>query len=169
MDFITALGKLLSSSRLRELYKSDTESLANKFNINEAERSSFINLDITKIEAQAKTLLSKRFHEVVKILPGTTALLGELAHQQFINYSESFWPEGVDRHLLDATSFIQYLKRNHICFCKAEYNKVKFNLKRKKLSIHYLSSVEINGRARKAIQVIYQKSRSLNELYFFLG
>lgn len=169
INLITAIGKLLACKDLRKSFSQDPEALADEIGINEDERQYFIDIDISQLETQAKTLALKRFHEVRKLLPETTCRLGDKAYEYFRVYSEQYWPDSNNRHILDAHSFIKYLKHIKVFVCKDEYNRLIFASKHKKLSVHFLTRVRIRGQLRSAIQVICKISSKRYEWCLYLA
>lgn len=168
INYVTAVGRLLTSENLRQSFANNPQSLALEMGVKEADCACFISMDTHQLEAQAKTLVSKRFHEVRKLLPETCRGLGDRGYRCFVDFSEQYWPHSHRRHLLDAQAFIAYLKNNGIEFCQSEYNRLLFASNRKKLSINILTRVKTGGRIRAAIQVICKISSKQYECCFYL-
>lgn len=168
-DLVTAIGRLLSARHLREAYVQDPYALADKLEVDNDHRADFVMLNIEQLEAQAKTLLSKRFHEVHKLLPKTTCLLVGHAQEYFFDYAEQSWPEGSNRHRLDAEAFIDYLKRIKVNFCQEELNRLRFYSENKAFSVYFLKSIKIRGRLRRSIQVICKLWSRQYEWCLYLG
>lgn len=169
INIITAVGRLLSCKDLRKSFVKDPEALALELGVDEDERAYFIDIDIGQLEAQAKTLVSKRFHEIKKLLPETTCRLGDKAYEYFIDYSEQYWPDGSNRHTLDACTFIKYLRSTKVNICKEEYNRLIFKSRHKKLTVSFLTSVKIRGQLRSALQIICRFSSRRYEWYLYLS
>src|SRR5689334_8958389 len=94
-DPVTVLGRLLADPSLCAELRRDPAALARRLDVDaEALRG----LDLEGMEAQAETLLDKRFHEVGKLLPRTLAALGEAARPLFREHAGRTWPSGHRRH-----------------------------------------------------------------------
>ena len=63
-DLTTAIGRLLSDASLRDEFRNDPVSVAEKIDLQPDHVAMFVGLDINQIESQATTLLSKRWNEV---------------------------------------------------------------------------------------------------------
>ena len=109
IDWVTAQTMLLTDRGLRDSFRLHPETVARELKVGRSEVKWFVLLNPDQLEAQAHTLLQKRFHEVGKLLPGTFAALAEEAWGLFADYSTTYWPEGHRRHLLDAAQFAQHL------------------------------------------------------------
>ena len=113
-DLTMAIGRLLSDASLRDEFRNDPVSVAEKIDLQPDHVAMFVGLDIDQIESQATTLLSKRWNEVRQLIPGTVSDLGDEARDLFMFYANQHWPEGHRRHPLDAYQFLQFLISNKL-------------------------------------------------------
>ena len=114
IDFVTAFARLLSSQVLREQFRESPSSVSDQLGINQQDRSAFESLCADQVEQQAETLLNKRWHEVRRLAPKTTASLGEDGAEIFRYFASNDWPEGHRRHVVDAYRFLKFLRANGI-------------------------------------------------------
>ena len=105
---ITAIGKLLSSCYKRKAFELNSHALAGVLNVNDDQRTGFLALDIARLEAQ----------------------------EYLFDYAEQYWPQGNNRHRLDANALVNYLMGINIIFCKDELNRFRFYSGNKTFSVH---------------------------------
>ena len=68
MEFTTAFGRLLSEAALRQLFAEEPREAADRLSFHEEDPETFLTLDCVDLEAQAATLINKRFHEVAGLV-----------------------------------------------------------------------------------------------------
>ena len=157
-DFTTALARLLTDRSLLESYRVDARETAERLSVRPSDVDAFLSLDAADLEAQAETLVRKRFHEVAGMIPETITGLGgrEEARHVFEEYATTRWPAGHRRHLADAVAFCAHLLgQERRTVCRAEYHRLRFVLCRRRVAMHVVPSEIVDGRPRCALQILY--------------
>lgn len=158
LDLLTAQGRLLTDSKLRARFGRDPRSAAREIELREADLPSFLALDRGGLEAQARTLIAKRLHEVSQLLPETIQRLEADAQRSFFAYAETYWPRGHKRHLDDALNFARHLlARNPRSCSRAEFNRLRFTAENRRLLIGFVPDFRIHDRRRPALQFLYRR------------
>ena len=112
------------------------------------------------LERQARALLSKRYHEIRKLLPLTCARIND-GDAVFESYARGFWPEGHDRHWQDALEFCRYLSRARPgAVLGSERAAVEFRLSRRRFMIRWAGDLWIGNKKRRGLQVFYRDCRN---------
>lgn len=170
IDMTTALSRLLTDAALRRGFRLAPLGTAVALDVQEDQRTNLARLDPDQLDRQAETLLKKRFHEIVAIIPETVAGLGEFAYERFLPYGTSTWPTGHMRHVQDAAGFCRYLLCQRCSrVCRAEINRVLFAVGRRRFSLHWTRDIRINGRRRHAAQILYRRGSKPRQLALYLG
>lgn len=126
-DFTSALARLLSDQRLRDLFVRDADEAARRLGLVDADAAAFRVLPARQVNVQAQALIDKRFREVQKLLPRTIARMGTAARSQFAEYASAYWPRGHRRHLEDAYRFGRYLlDKANDSLSRREWNRHSF-------------------------------------------
>jgi hypothetical protein len=154
-DLTRAIARLLVDEELRR----DPVAAAERLGIPELAR-----LDPAQLEAQARTLLRKRFHEVRKLVPQTIANLGPQAACRFEEFAHGFWPTGHRRHLQDALRFCEALGSQAN---RAETHRVRFALGPGRMALYVVSDLLLLGRRRRALQILFRGRRIREWAVFF--
>lgn len=168
IDYVTALGRLLSSPALQALYEDNPQNLADVLNLNDADRCLFVNLSTQQVHTQAKLLINKRLREVSKLLPLTCHSLGMRLSDLFSTYAASYWPDSHRRHLHDAYFFCRYLKSHNDELNQSEFNKIRFLYHRHSLKLYFTRDALVREKAYPAIQLFYRTRQHYSEWRFFL-
>ncbi len=171
MDFTLAVARLLSDSDLRTEYYRDPRETARRLLICEHDLDTFLSIDPPSLESQSVTLLNKRLHEVSKILPETYSRLGQNVRKHFLDYAQKYWPKGHRRQLIDASNFCRYLIELGVDkVSRTEFNPLQATLSRRSFSIHLVPDLLVNGRLRRASQILYlRRNGSLRQLALYFG
>ena len=170
VDFTTALSRLLAEPRLRREFAADPEGTALLLAGQGPVRHQLLNLSADAVEAQAHGLLMKRFHAVQELLPRTFMRLGPEALCVFGEYAESRWPQGHLRHLVDAHQFSEFLRRGYAeALDAAEANRAAFHLSRCRIGMYWAHRTFINGRYRRALQLLYRRRGQVRQVLWFAG
>lgn len=169
IDLITALGQLLTNPSLRRLFRHDPVLTANHVKLRHEDLVLFVALDPDGMEAQAETLMKKRLRAVRSILPELFENNDEVIAQHFFAYAETVWPNGHTRHQQDAIHFAHYLLTKETILSKAEQNRIRFLVHRKRLGVHFVKRMMIRGRSRSVIQIFYRSCNKTNELRMYLA
>lgn len=109
MNLIEAQTRLLSDRKLRERFAKVPAVVARALGVVESEVAALCGLNVEQLNHQAQVLVSKRMHEVRKLLPSTCGNLGAEFEPVFLRYAETNWPKGHRRHLIDAVGFLESL------------------------------------------------------------
>jgi hypothetical protein len=165
-DAVTVLGRLLADSGLRAELRRDPEALARTLEADPAELRA---LDPAGLEAQAATLIEKRFHEAGKLLPATMAGLGDEARPLFREHAERIWPQGHRRHAEDAAAFGRFLEARKLPRCRSELSRLRFALGRRRFVLAFVPDAWAGGRRRWALQILFRRRGALRSLAFYLG
>ena len=139
MNWVDAQTRLLIDANLRCRFRSNPDSVAHELAIGDSEKRLFVSLDPAELEAQAESLIRKRFHEVQQRLPKTCDGMGEHRLNVFRRYARQHWPTGHERHHTDAVEFGAYLQglRTGLLFVP-EWNRERFTLSRKRWCVNLL-------------------------------
>jgi hypothetical protein len=138
IDLTTALAALLTDRDALDLFHRDALAAAEKLQVRAEHHDAFIAIDPMGLEAQAATLINKRFCETAKLLPLTFLRLGDAAENLFLNYAQSHWPVGHRRHLLDAIEFAQLLRARGEPLEENELHRVRFLTRAHRFSLTIL-------------------------------
>jgi hypothetical protein len=165
-DATSVLGRLLADPALRAELRRDPGALARTLDVDPAELEG---LDPAGLDAQAETLLEKRFHEAGKLLPRTMAGLGAEAKPLFRSHAERSWPQGQRRHAQDAAAFGRFLEERRLPRCRSELNRLRFALGHGRLSFGFVRDAWVGGRSRSALQILYRGRSGVRSLALYLG
>jgi hypothetical protein len=165
-DAVTVLGRLLADAALRAELRRDPDALARMLGADPAELRG---LDPAGLEAQAETLLVKRFHEVGKLLPLTMAGLGEGAKALFREHAGRGWPQGHRRHAEDAAAFGRFLEERTLPRSRSELSRLRFAVGPRRLSLSFVRDAWVGGRPRPALQILYRRGGAVRSLALYLG
>ena len=170
MELTEALGALLTDAQLRTRLGEDPQGLAEALGLAGQDRAALLALDRGGLEAQARTLLSKRLHEVRQLLPRTFAALGPAGNERFLAYAGTCWPTGHQRHLDDALAFAQRLvDEGQPGSCRAELNRLRFLRQGRRWTCHLVPDARARGRARPGLQLLYRRGERVVERALTLG
>jgi hypothetical protein len=165
-DAATVLGRLLADPAARAMLRRDPLLAAGAL---DADPALLESLDLDGLEEQARGLVEKRFHEVAKLLPWTVAGLGPEAPAVFARHAAAFWPEGHRRHALDAESFARFLESRSLPLCRSEVNRLRFGMGGSRFGIRWVSDALVEGRSRRALQILYRRRGAVRSLALYLG
>jgi hypothetical protein len=165
-DATTVLGRLLAEPGLRVELRRDPDALARTLDADPAELRG---LDPAGLEAQAETLMEKRFHEAGKLLPATMAALGCEASSLFRRHAERHWPQDHRRHAEDASSFGRFLEERKLPRCRSELNRLRFAMGTSRVALAFVPDAWAGGRRRAALQILYRRRGAVRSLALYLG
>lgn len=168
IDFTTALGRVLSSARLRREFLEAPEKVAAALNVAAAERPAFCALDAAALQQQADALIAKRCHEVLALLPRTAQLHGENAAALFTEYAETYWPAGAARHPADALAFAEYLHDNGHATFAPEVNILALALSKKRSMWKLPRIIWPDGRTAHGIQILRKTRHGIKSRLFYV-
>jgi hypothetical protein len=105
-----ALAELFLDPASRERYARDPRAFAQRFELNERDRTQLEALSANAVASYAATLGRKRRGEAAKLLPNSYAVLGAEFTKAFEGWSKrARLPDGRLRYLRDALGFCRYL------------------------------------------------------------
>lgn len=135
----SALGLLLSDASLRWNFGEDRRATAERMALLPEDLQAFLDLDAGALECQAAALLDKRRHEVARLLPRTFGRLGCRGVALFLDYARTAWPEGHDRHAVDALGFCLHLEHLRVPeLDSSEFRRLQFLQGRSRVAFHWV-------------------------------
>jgi len=148
------MGRLLSDAEFRLQFFGDRAQAIQRLGVDDATATLLMRLDRSAIERQAKSLISKRCHQVRKSLPITAEKLASDFDQLFQAFAETFWPTGHRRHIIDAVHFCRHLRLlRPECVCSQEHRALEFVLSGRRIAVRLFNGAEINNRRRCGVQL----------------
>lgn len=108
------LALLFTNDNLRQAFSLEPEKIGLQNDLNEREINDLKLILSDQINFFADSLIGKRLHEVEKILPLTKKILGEDFQNLFRDFSQTFNPKSVKKHLEDAIEFCGFLQTHRI-------------------------------------------------------
>ena len=170
-DEIHPLAKLLSERRLREEFRRDRLQVIDELNVSAAQAEQLMSISMEQLDAQAESLIAKRYNEVRELAPQTWMRLGEHAVKCFIQYAEtSKWPSGHQRHMVDAVRFCEFVRLNcKDCFLQSEYQWLTFRCGKRHFRFCFTFDYMLGDKRKWAIQYFWRdKKQSPNRTAFFM-
>ncbi|MEZ5338300.1 MAG: hypothetical protein R3F46_08525 [bacterium] len=122
------LAILLSSARQREGFLADRRAWLALMLPEPDSAGLLIRLDAAQLEAQAATLLGKRWRAVAELIPESRFGNSALSAALFREYADQYWPEGHRRHELDALAFLRHCQALGIRISAAELARLEISL-----------------------------------------
>jgi len=156
------LARLLSDANLRAEFASDRVGFCAAYPVDT--RTSLLQLDCAALERQARTLLSKRLHEVGLLAPRTCALCGPNLAQLFDKYAQGSWPTSHLRHLVDAVQFARWLRAGGYAIDKSELAHCELQAGLRKAAVCF---PRING--KRVLLLSVRTRREVSNLRLWLG
>lgn len=108
-----ALANLYTDERLREHFVRDSLSVGRELGLSEDEAQQIAKIPLSQLSFFSNSLVSKRFGEVVKLMPLTQKVLGKSFDNAFRKFAQDFNPNDIKKHLNDAVTFAKYLESNY--------------------------------------------------------
>jgi hypothetical protein len=168
VDFVTALGQLLSNPALQTSFAENPHAVAELLNVENKDRALFTSLSPQQIHTQAKLLVTKRMREVYKFLPVTFKILGNDVTELFSQYAITYWPNTYRRHQDDAYQFCRYLKQHRIEYNHSEFNRIQFIHSQHFLGLSIARDAFVKGGKVRALQLFYKRKETPGEWRLFL-
>lgn len=103
------LARIYTDENLRREFSAAPEQIGKQNDLTESEIAELIAILPDEIDVFADSLFYKRLREVEKLLPLTKKILGVDFEKRFREFSKSFTPESVKKHLEDAIRFAEFL------------------------------------------------------------
>ena len=104
-------ARLFVDDSLRRDFLLEPEKIGLAHNLSENEIGQIKSIAATEITWFADSLFYKRLHEVEKFLPLTRKLLQKDFQNQFREFTKSFHPKTIKKHLEDAVEFAGFLSK----------------------------------------------------------
>ncbi|MDQ4121997.1 MAG: hypothetical protein M3209_11195 [Acidobacteriota bacterium] len=102
-------AKLYTDSDLRLDFLSAPEKIGRRFNLTDKEIAELAEVLPEELNFFAESLFFKRLREVEKLLPRTKKLLSKDLEKYFREFSTTFLPASIKKHLEDAVRFADFL------------------------------------------------------------
>lgn len=106
------LARLYTDEKLRHRFLSEPDKIGLENELTEREASDLALIVPAELETFAESLFWKRLREVEKLLPRTRDAMGVTFARSFREFSRTFRPNAVKRHLQDAIAFVDFVKKN---------------------------------------------------------
>ena len=110
----TFLARLFTDESLRHNFLNDPEIIGKENGLNEDDISQLKAILPKQLNFFADSLFHKRTQEVEKFLPLTFKALNITFIKLFREFSQTFTPKTVKKHLEDAVEFVNYLKKQNV-------------------------------------------------------
>ena len=161
---------LLTRVALRREFRLDPRSALFHEGVTEEEFRELPAWNPDELEAQAHTLVEKRWHEVQQLLFSTLSDGGARYRECFGEYAPTNWPEGHQRHLIDAVRFADHLSRNgNQRDLGWRVNLLRFRLERSRFRVHWVRSLPVCSRWSCGVQVLYRRSNEPRQILLYLA
>jgi hypothetical protein len=108
------LARLYTDENLRQRFLSEPEKIGSENDLTESEIAGLSAIIPEELNFFADSLRWKRLREVEKILPLTRKTLSENFEKYFREFSQSYNPTSVKKHLEDAIEFCSFLQNRKI-------------------------------------------------------
>jgi hypothetical protein len=107
-----ALARIYTDNALRERFFADPQTVGLELGLRSDEAEQLARISAQKAAHFAASLLNKRIHEVAKLLPLSSRLLGQQFRKLFRDYAATHLPVGAKKHLEDAIGFAAFAERS---------------------------------------------------------
>lgn len=108
------LARIFTDESLRQSFWENPELVGKENGLNEAEIAQLKEIIADDLNYFADSLFHKRLHEVEKLLPLTKRVLEKNFAKLFQQFSQTFQPSSVKKHLEDAIEFCKYLQTQQV-------------------------------------------------------
>ncbi|KAB2644307.1 MAG: hypothetical protein DVB27_12325 [Verrucomicrobia bacterium] len=160
IDFISALGQLLSDGALRDALAADPGAVAARLNLRESDRAALVQLVPADLEFQADILLRKRFGLVRRIIPETCRSLGAEAWPLFRAYARHHAVARESSGARDAHDFCLDLHQHRPAgLCQAERNRLHFAFSQSRFALHLIRRRPAPWQCPRALQFFLRLGR----------
>jgi hypothetical protein len=114
LDVQNLLARIFTDEDLRLRFLREPEKTGMENNLSRAEIEQIKQILPEQIRFFADSLVSKRLHEVEKLLPLTRKALGKEFEKYFREFANQFLPQTIKKHLEDAIQFSGFLHSKNI-------------------------------------------------------
>lgn len=156
------LARLYTDEQFRRAFLSEPQKLGKENLLTENEIAEIFEVLPEEIAFFAESLFRKRLREVEKLMLLTREITGADFERFFREFSQTYNPQSVKKHLEDAIAFCNYLRKNAFVSetpknaAKYEQTKLKFYGCEKRFAVCFLSG-DVRG-----ISVQKEKNTNVN-------
>jgi hypothetical protein len=159
-EWVQLHARLLASREMRSLLRHDRVELARRLHLRASETDAIASLDPDGIDRQARGLVDKRWQETAKLMPRTVRRLGSEGKSIFEIYADTYWPEGHRRHLLDASAFLDYMRRcGNLPADAEECARIHFFAGSARLAIRFHKRLGHGSQSGPGVQFLWRRGR----------
>ncbi|MCD9189619.1 MAG: hypothetical protein LUM44_24660 [Pyrinomonadaceae bacterium] len=108
------LARLYTDSDLREKFFAEPDKIGFDFNLTRREIAEIVEIAPQELDFFAESLFWKRLREAEKFIPLTVKILGCDFPPLFRQFSQTFNPQTVRKHLEDALEFCRFLQKGEV-------------------------------------------------------
>ncbi|KJH73038.1 hypothetical protein [Aliterella atlantica] len=105
------LAQLYTNAELRSRFFTNPEAVGAQLGLNTTQIQQLAQLSAPAVNLFATSLKRKRLGEVRELLPMTAKALDKEFSKLFWQYAETYIPQGIKKHLLDAIAFASYIEK----------------------------------------------------------
>lgn len=105
------LAQLYTNAELRSRFFTNPELVGAELGLNTTQIQQLSLLSATEVNLFASSLKRKRLGEVRELLPMSAKALDKEFSRLFWQYAETYLPQGIKKHLLDAIAFATYIEK----------------------------------------------------------
>lgn len=105
------LAQLYTNKVLRERFFAEPQAVGETLGLSVEEAMQLAQLSPQQVKLFASSLKHKRLGEVRELLPLTQQVLGKQFFQLFWQYAETYLPQGIKKHFLDAIAFATFIEQ----------------------------------------------------------
>lgn len=114
LNYQDILNTICTQSKARLLFFDHRAQFYVDYNVNDEQLILFFNqLNKAQVNFFSQSLLAKRKHAVMDLLPLTTKILDNKFHEIFNEFAQKFVPDGIHKHHIDAIHFCRFLKNKN--------------------------------------------------------
>ncbi len=106
-----ALARLYTDTDLREQFLIEPVNVGKEIGLNEDEAKKLSEVSKDELTFFSESLVWKRLNEVTKLLPLVRKAVGKDFEKMFFEFSATYNPTGVKKHLEDTIAFCSYLEK----------------------------------------------------------
>jgi hypothetical protein len=103
------LARLYTDENLRRKFLSEPDKIGREFNLTDDEIAELASVMPEELNFFADSLFYKRLREVEKLLPQSKKALSDDFEKRFREFSNTFLPTSIKKHLEDAVQFSDFL------------------------------------------------------------
>lgn len=163
------LARLFTDESLRLSFWENPEIVGKENGLDDSEIAQLKKIIAEDLNYFANSLFHKRLHEVEKLLPLTKRALDKDFSKLFKQFSQTFQPSSVKKHLEDAIEFCKYLQKTQDFpakdTAKFEQTRHEFFSRQKNFSICFLFYDVLSLKKRVRLAVWYRIEKETRHFY----